>query len=499
MFAEMPSKIRRKMDIKTHSKNVKSPILFSCFLAAFSMAVSSCGSKSTIELQKPIVAPAPSVPNEQKTGPGTNPDDPSLHPEKPDVPVPTGSNSNRYRLICEGAPAQITPFLTLETTTESFEAALIISLGSFNDPNEAVTETNKNIVEGSSPVVLPMPETGRIDYLFTGRKQISRGVYSDLRLFQADVDTTYRTGAAADLGAAPTIAKMVRLAADALGITPANYGSSDQGHFVLIPVGSGSGAGFEILSRDRVKSFGRIKADPSKTILPKIFENQKTFSALVFNGTGFTPVMKKLSISSSSVSVTQSLNLGTPNGTALSIQTFNSKELAWSESQSAHSNAITFAKVDTSTGQVTRATYKSNVSNAKIFPQMVVINDDGGSDRTVNIAVEAVLNTPANPAPGATVTYAKIQKLILSQDGLSLREGDTLDYPASSLARVRTYGLRGQWIIGTLLTTENSDELIGTFDGASTNGYQLFKDRGGFLDGVSQAACGHPAISEVKL
>jgi hypothetical protein len=455
--------------------------------------LSACGSKSTIDLQTPPAPQAPARAPNGKASPSSpaNPNDPNTNPEKPDQPVHSGPVPNRYRLICEG-PLRVAPFVSFESTSKSFEGSFILFLGSYADPSEAVTRDHKNIVEGNLPIAIPGAGLDQAEFLFVGRKQVSKDTASELRLFQVTVDSVLRTGKAVDLGAATVTDKSLRQAADQAGLAAANYGSSDQGNYLLIP----ALGGFTVMSRDRARTFGLIKADVTKTILPKIFESQKVFTALVFNGRAFTPVLQKIEFAGSAITVSKASNVGAVSGSALPLQVYNSTSLTWSEAAVGGANSITIAKVDTSTNRVTRATYRTPVPNAKIYPGMAVTAESADPAAapviSLNVAVEALTYNPTNEKTGADVAYAKVQKLILNSAGTSLSEGDAIDYPATALAKVQSLGLANKWIIQSLFSTENADELLGTFD--ARNGFQIYKDRGGYFDGVTETACGHPAV-----
>lgn len=478
-----------------------SSFLHIVLIGALACEVSACGSKSTIDLQKPAAPADPVAPPNQKPSTGT-PSKPNEPGTNPDQPGQDGHQAPRYRLVCEGVPQVKTPFVILETTSRSFDGSFGLMLGSYDDPNKVITRENWNIAKGSQPIVIPGAAPAQIDYLFIGQKQIAKGQIGDLRLFDVNVDTVYLTGRAVDLGPVLGLKKSTRLAAEGLNLSPSNYGSSDAGTYVLIP----TTAGFKVLTRDRSRTLGTIKADSTQTILPKIFEGQKVFTALQFNGRTFNPVVQKLAISASSVSVSPGLNTGlntvlntvlnTGSTTATPLQIYKAGQLVWSETTSSAPGSIIIATLQTSTGQVTRASYRTPVEGAKIFPQIAVTNDEGSSGPVVNVAVESFIFKPTDENPGASVSYAKVQKLIVSVSGTSLVEGDAVDYPGAAIARVTTAGLIGKWIIGTLFTTERADELLGTFD--SRGGYQAFRDRGGFFDGVGQNTCVHPAVTEVK-
>jgi len=452
------------------------------------LALFGCGSKSTIDLQKQPDAPAQQAPPSSKPSPANpaNPDNPAENPERPDNPVERGPSPARYRLVCEGA-RDVSSFISAETSARSFDPIMFLYVAALKDSNQEVTRANYNIVRTNNPIPVPNSATDRLDILFTGIKIDHE---HDPRLFLANVDAVLRTGKAADLGPAPSTSKETRGAADALGLAAANYGASDQGHFLILP----SSGGFKITNRSRTRTFGTISGNTSNTILPKIYEGKGIYTALVYNGHGFSPVALKLSISSSTVSVSKTIELGS-SGTATPLQNYSSSTLAWSETSFVGSNTITIAKVDTTTFKITRATYKTDISSAKIYPQIAVVKDERTERPTVYVAIESVSYNPAQANKGAHVAFAKLQSLTF--EGARLVEGEPLDYPDVSLLKVQTSGLRGKWIVKALFATDNEDQLLGTFD--SPQDYQVFTNRGGSLDGVGSVGCTHPQVTEENL
>jgi hypothetical protein len=467
--------------------NVSKTLRFATALT-FALALSACGAKS-IDLQKAPQAPAPQAPPSTKPVPGNpaNPSDPAQNPEKPERPQPLPGEpvAARYRLICEvgGGPGRTT-FISTDANSRPFDPFADLYLGSFSDSNQSVTRSNYNIVEAYNPVAIPGSALDRLDLLFTGVKLGTRGQ----RLFQASADTVLRTGKAADLGSAVSVDRSVRDAAEALGLAAANYGVSETGRFLLLPLSSG----FKIVSRDRTKTVGTISTSVSKTILPRILESKGVFTALVFNGRGFSPVVWKLSISSSSVSVSKKFELGFSGSTSSLVQSFDSKSLAWVESSSVNGgSSVTVAKLDLSSGRVARASYRATARGARIYPQAAITQIDGSG--VVNLAVESVA-PKAGGETGAVVSYARV--ITLAMSGSSLSEGSSIEYPDLSLYYVQEKGLRGPWIIKTLMATADGQALLGTF--TALNEYQAFRERGGSFEGVGSAGCLHPDATEVK-
>lgn len=460
--------------------------------------LAACGSKSSIDLQKPPTPEIPAPPANQKPGadPSQNPDDPNTNPEKPDLPVEQGPKQARYNLVCQG---HSTPFETIESTATNTAGSYTLYLGHFDDPTKQVTSDNKNINSGSNPIAISGAAPDRLDFLFMGVQQVSKDHDASPRLYEGTIDLIQRTGPAVDLGPGVQIDKSTRQSAQSMGLAAANYGASDDGNFLLIP----SGGSYKVLSRDRSITYGTIAVNPANSILPKIFESRKVFTALVSNGHGFSPVLKTLSFTSSSVSVASTINLGNSQMAASPLQNYDASSLAWSESPSVDGGkTIVIATVNIATGKVTRATYTS--TSGKIFPQIAVINSADNVTHTINLAIEATSPKTLDPnAPtditggaGVSVAYAKIQQLILN--GSELRDAGTLDYPALAVAQADQHGLRnGKWIVHSLFTTENSDVLLGTFNAYS--GTQLFANRQGLFDGVGQSICTLPSVTEENL
>ena len=449
------------------------------------LALTACGSSSTIDLQKQPEKPAQQTPPSGKPGGPANPDDPAQNPEKPELPDP-GSLAPRYRLICElGANgAQIATFATAETSTRSIDPVLNLFIGKPLDPNQDVTRGNYNVIQSHNPVALASSAVDHADLLFTG---VTIQDPKNVRLLFSSVDTVLRLGKAVDLGAAVVTTKETRQAADLAGLASPNYGASDAGRFLILP----TSGGFKITTRDRSRVVGQLSGDSSKTILPQIFESKNLFTALVYNGRGFTPVVRKLSISNSSVSVVRSLDVGSVAGSAASIQTFDSSKLIWAEENIAGSTSLVLAVLDSTSGRVTRTTYRTQISGARIYPQIAVSRDDSGT--LVNVAVESVSSNPTASNPGAKVTYAKLQTL--SFNGSTLVEGQAIDYPDFAIAKVENTGLKGKWIINSLLTNNISDRTVATFD--STNGYQAYIVSGGLFGAIGNVECLHPQMTEV--
>lgn len=454
----------------------------------FALALSACGAKS-IDLQKAPQAPAPQAPPSTKPVPGNpaNPSDPAQNPEKPERPQPAPGEpvAARYRLICEvgGGPGRTT-FISTDANSRSFDPFTDLYLGSFSDPNQSVTRSNYNIVEAYNPIAIPGAALDRLDLLFTGVKLGARGQ----RLFQASADTVLRTGKAADLGEAVAVDRGVREAAEALGLSAANYGASDAGRFILLP----SSGGFKVMSRDRAKTVGTISASVSKTIMPRLLEAKGVYTALVSNGRGFSPVVWKLSISSSGVSVAKKFDLGFSGATSSLVQNFDSKSVAWVESSSVSGgSSVSVAKLDLSSGRVTRASYRATARGARIYPQAAITQVDGSP--VVNLAVESVASK-TGVEKGAVVSYARV--ITLAMNGSSLNEGSSIDYPDLSLFYVQDNGLRGPWIVKALMATTDGKALLGTF--TAPNEYQAFRNRGGSFDGVGSAGCLHPDATEMK-
>ncbi len=460
--------------------------LLPCLLLA--LAVSACGSKS-IDLQKQPAAPAPQAPPSTKPAPGNpaNPSDPAQNPEKPERPQPAPGEpvASRYRIVCEIAsgPGRAT-FITTDANSRAFDPFVDLYVGSLKNPNESVTRANWNIDLASRPIAVPGAALDRLDVIFTG---VVRDTKSE-RLFLGQIDTVLRTGNAVDLGSAPSLGGGVRSAAEAMGLSPANYGASSQGRFILLP----SSEGFKVMSRDRKKTFGTISASTSKTILPKIIEDRGVYTALVYNGSGFTPVVAKLAISSSSVSVSKKFDLGFSGKTASLVQGFGTGAVAWVESGSiSGSSSVTVSKLDLSSGRVTRASYRSSVRAGRIHPSAAMtVTEDGQA--TVNLAIESV----SSNSSGTTVSYARVVTLTMS--GSTLNEGSVIEYPDLSLLYAQEKGLRGgSWIIKSLMSTIDGQTLIGTF--VAPNEYQVFRNRGGAFDGVGSVGCLRPDIVETKL
>jgi hypothetical protein len=272
-----------------------------------------------------------------------------------------------------------------------------------------------------------------------------------------------------------------------MGLAPANYGASDTGRFVLIP----SSGGFKVMNRDLSKTLGTISASTSKTIEPRILEGKGVFTALVYNGRGFSPVLAKLSISSSSVSVTKKFSLGVSGATSSVVQNFGSNAVAWVESQSlSGGSTVTVSKLDLSSGRVTKASFRTPVRGARIYPQAAITLIEGTP--VIHLAVEAVSGRVGEKT--ASVSYARVVTLTMS--GSTLNEGSAIEYPDLSVLYVGDHGLRGSWIIKAFMSSDDGQALIGTF--TAPNEYQVFRNRGDTFEGVGSAGCIHPDIAEMK-
>jgi hypothetical protein len=293
--------------------------------ASLIAALPACGAKS-VDLQKPPQSAAPTVPPSRKP----SPDNPSApNPEKPERPTPAPGETveARYRLVCEvGSGPGRTTFLSTDANSRSFDPFADLYLGSFADPNQKVTRANYNIVEAYSPIAIDSSTLDRLDLLFIGKKL---GL-TDVRLFQVAADTNLRIGQAVDLGPAVQVDRGARSAAEAMGLSAANYGASDSGKLILLP----SSGGFKVMSRDRTKTYGMISASVSTTILPRINEAKRIYTALVYNGRGFSPVVAQLALTPSSVSVSRSFALGFSSATSSTVQSFGANSVAWLESTS---------------------------------------------------------------------------------------------------------------------------------------------------------------------
>lgn len=452
--------------------------------AGLVMAVSTaCSSKSEVDLQKPATPSAPAEPGQKAdpstgksgTGAPTDPADPSK--PSPSNPVPQKA---RYRLLCE---AHQDLFSTVLTTAQGVGGYFTLFLGNFADATKSVTRENFNLTSFRAGAMVPGAFIDHMTLLFVAKKLDPNGSVSGERFYTTDVDVLMRTGRAESLGAVPTINSGAVRAISALGLSGVNYGASDQGTFVLLP----DAGGFKVLSRDRLRSFGTIPIDSSRALFPKIYEKEKLFSALYYDGNGFHQVLKHLSLTASSVSVSKDIDLGA-GSSAAPLQRFDASSFAWSESTLGGGSSLTIARVDLKTLKVTRAIYQTGVAGASLFPQVAFLNEQGKT--TIYVAVEKVASITSISSAQARVDYAKLQ--LLSLTGAQLHDEGLIEYPQSAIDRVMNNGRKNRFIIQTLLTTAGADEMLASFD--DHYGFEVYKDRGGYMDPVAEEDCLHPTL-----
>lgn len=467
------------MHAKSHVKSHASSIVTAQFLGGLSVGLliaiaSGCSKSSTVDLQRPPTpqteAPAQKPSQEgdntgaPTTGDGTkNPTVPAKPTPAP-VPVPA-----RYRVFCESQDTgTIASSLTDARGVGGFFTLFIGTAAQ-------VTRDNYNIRLGRRTMVVPGGANDHVAIFFAGRKEISPGNYGSERFYMSDVDVPMRTGHGVDLGSPPSVASGAASAAEALGLSAVNYGSSDKGTFVLLP---GNG-GLVVTNRDRTQTLGTLKVDASRTLFPKILEQDKIFTALVYDGSGFRPLIQKLDIAPTRVSVAKTVAVGGA-GSASPVSHFDANSLGWSEGGG---SSITIAKLDLATFKVERATYRVPVSGGAIFPQagFVTAND------------ETLIYVPVEKGASHTVDYAKLQMLKWGANA-TLADAGSVDYPQTAVDHVKAEGRKKRFILRSFLTSPQAEEAVATFD--DKYGEELYKIRFDYLDLVIEDPCVHPTLVE---
>lgn len=457
-------------------------LVFASLLTAQAFLV-ACGPAPSVELSQPPTPPKPTNPTKPTT-PTTDPapgDDGSVS-----VPTPTPAPVlPRLRAVC--VDHMLGSVNTINSMARATDGVPRLKIRFENAP-----AGRDEVVASDQPIPVESGIRDQLDVLFLGAREVSIGQAGPLRLLLASVDLPTRDGRVVELGASVPLASEAREAAENLGVQARNFGASDRGTYLIVP----RSKAFEVLSHRTLARLATIPLDPSKTLMPQIFEGENLLTALVYERGAFKVSLVKLSVQPGSVVASAASMLAPPSGaTYYSPSLLDAGKLVWVEADAKFGvapRALTFVTYGAKDGSLGRARLTSTVASERLSPQVAVVHKP---TRTV-LAVALEVSAERGPDPlgrSRQLVGGRLAYIELTTRGPV--EIDSLPYPAYVLKESQTFGFDGNFAVRRVLAPTGAREVLMSIDTGATD-EMLFKERGGALDGVGGLACRNPNVIE---
>lgn len=445
------------------------------------MAMLGCGPAPSVDLSQPPVPSRPTEPTKPTTNPGGGGTGGTTAQPSP-TPIPRPPLRSRLRAVCSDS-------LTGALYTISSSARPTDGVPRLKIHFENAT-SDREVTASRNPVPVVSGNRDELNVIYEGAREISIGQAGPLRVLFAKVDLPMRVGVAKDLGSAVPLSSGVREAAERFGLQARNAGVSDRGSYLVVPR-QGS---FDILSRATLARLASVPLDPSKTVMPQIFETEGLMSALSYEGGAFKLKLARVVVNGGKVSVSAPSTLAPQAGsTFFSPSWLRPGALVWveAETKSAFSpRSITFVKYDVNKGSTERSRFARATSDERLSPQLAVVQTSGGPLLVVAAEISSV--RPSSPT-GRERQLTEGRVVYLSAAQGSVKEVASLPYPSTIVKSSQSYGFDGAFAVRRVLAPTGAGEALISID-AGVGGEMLFKDRGGSLDGVGGLDCTDPNV-----
>ncbi len=440
------------------------------------MALVACGPAPSVELAQPLPPAAPKDPAKPTT-PTTDPNDGTVSAPTP-IPVPA---TPRLRAVCTDSLRGLS---TISSAARPTAGVPNLKISFESAPNDKVTAA-------INPVPVTSGVLDRLDVLFEGARETGVGGQGPLRLLFANVDLPMRTGVARDLGPKIALTNDTLLATERLGIQARNFGVSDEGTYLLVP----RGKSIDIVSHATFAKLATLALDPSKTVMPQIFERENLVTALVQEKGSFRLVVAKFAVAQGSVSVsTISALVPSAGSTFFAPSWFKPGVLVWVEAENKANFAprsISFVSYDLKKGSLDRARVSAAVGGERVSPQVAIVRGSGAPLAAVAFETSRPRQDPINKT--SELVDGRLVYVHLSLG--TATELVSLPYPASAIKGTKTFGFSGPFAVRRVLAPTGALEALVSVDTHGT-GEMLYKERAGALDGVGGLECKNPNVIE---